>query len=191
MRGTDCHTDHLLIRSKLALLTEPMHRKRAPKPRKRLNIEALRDEEVTAKLQSAIAQNFEETEITLQSSEQHWQEFSSKTFSAAESTLGYSKKKNPVWFDENAHIIHPLIDAKNLAHANTLQNKSPENQLALRKARRDLKNCTGNVKNDWLRSKSIAIQEFADTRDAKNFYAINSLYGPRRSNATALKSKDF
>jgi len=40
----------LVTRTLIALVIEPMHRKKAPKPRERLKIEAIGGEETTAKL---------------------------------------------------------------------------------------------------------------------------------------------
>ena len=79
---------------------ESIHRKSAPNQKRKLNVEALRDNELTKKLQSSFELAFgEESSVEqYQTSKQHWS-------SSAEETIGFAKKKNPDWFDENISII--------------------------------------------------------------------------------------
>ena len=87
MKGADCHTDHIHIRSNLSLVIEPRHKIKSQKPAKKLNLAKIKSPEVESALQEAI-------EIALDSqpqyntSELEWKRIKEATFKAAFDTSG-------------------------------------------------------------------------------------------------------
>lgn len=189
-RGADCETDHKLIRAKVSFIIEPAHRckAKAQNKSKKLNVKSLRDPAISQQLKQAL-DNIEVRDIDVETC---WTDIKTQTFQVAMDTLGPKKSVQADWFDENEHIIQPLIDKKNKAHVEWLNNRSSTLCMdELAKAKRELQRETRRVKDEWFLAKAQQIQTFADSQDAKAFHAaINEVYGPTSSGIAPIRSKD-
>ena len=59
-----------------------------------------------------------------------WPTFKDTVFDTAKSVLGYSKRKQPDWFDESNQEIKDLLAKKRAAHNVWLNDKSSKKKMA-------------------------------------------------------------
>ena len=59
-----------------------------------------------------------------------WSTFKDTLFDTAKSVLGYSKRKQPDWFDESNQEIKDLLAKKRAAHNVWLNDKSSQKKMA-------------------------------------------------------------
>ena len=119
MRGADCWTDHLMVRSVLALRIRPPARKGPSK--KKLNCATLAVEEnrttLAAVVESKLTRDAPTRSTTENWVEDSWRHISRSLTVAAEEVLGFTKRKNADWFDENISQIQDLLQHKYKLHA--------------------------------------------------------------------------
>ena len=189
-RGADCDTDHKLIRARVSFTIEPRHQNQTKAPKtKKLNVEALKDPAVRDALELAL----QAIDASTADADTCWDDIKTHTTAAAAEVLGPKRKREQAdWFDENEHVIQPLLLRKQQALKSTLNNSnSYECKTDLCKAKGDLQREIRRVKNDWLEAKAQQIQLLADKRDIQAFYvAVNEVYGPTSSGAMPIRSKD-
>ena len=111
---------------------------------------------------------------------------------AAKDTIGYVKRRQPNWFDENDQEISELIDAKRKAkidhesHPSSQPLKTKFLQLKAR-CQRELR----NIQNRWWRDKAEELQQYADSRNMRSFFSgVKEIFGPIRKSTSTLKSAD-
>lgn len=204
MRGAECWTDHIMIRTKMKLCPRPQARK--TKPHARLNVNLLTSPEKQHEFHSHLEAKLtaiNETDINLTTQddiEQLWSTTVSNLLEASTEVLGLSKRNNPDWFDESAHIIQPLITNKNNLHAAHLANPNSKTlEAKWKKARAECQRILRETQNSWWTNKAAQIQSFADENKSYEFYdAIKGVYGPtkrvnapvRNLNGELLKEKN-
>ena len=96
MWGVECWTDHRLVRGKLNFVVKPRNRSCGTKLPKRLNVAGLKNAAVKEKLV--------------------WGNFKVSVYSTCERILGFRKRKNRDWFDENDVTIQSLLESKSKAY---------------------------------------------------------------------------
>ena len=117
---------------------------------KKLDISSLCQEEVTAKFQADLQlkldkfpQAVDPTPDTL------WENLQSAILKTSEEVLGYSKKKNQDWFDENEMEIQDLLAKKKAAHqAHLAQPTCPVKRANFRRACSALQRRLRGIKNN-------------------------------------------
>ena len=180
MRGANCWTDHRLVRSKLSLKIRPQHR-RTP-PRKKLDIKALSNPELTELLRRNLAENLSNSD-TSQDVNNFWSSTQEAVLKAAEDSLGFATRRHEDWFDENAPNIHTLIAAKNKAHNAYLA--TPHSELLktqLSTIRAETQRALRLMENNWWTNKARQIQQSADTNDSHGFYeALKTAVRPTKN----------
>lgn len=193
MRGAECWTDHLLVRCKLALRIRPASRRQAPK--KKLNCAALKNETIRQELASAVTIKLAET-LPMQSNdsgiEDTWKHLSGTVTEVAEATLGYTKRKNQDWFDENIDEVRILLDRKYKANAAHVHNPTSVHlKEKWKEARSEAQRVLRAMENDWWLNKSSEIQKYADSGDLQNFHAaLRRVYGPTNRALAPVRSLD-
>lgn len=193
MRGAECWTDHRLVRSCLALRIRPPIRKKAA--RKKLNCATLRTEKAKEDLAAAISHQLADApplDVLAVNVEDSWAHFSRAVVGGAEVALGFTKRKNKNWFDENIVGIRELLKEKNKAHQAALGSPSSEylrQQFRLKRAeaRRTLR----IMEDDWWNGVAAELRRYADSGDLQNFYAsLKQVYGPTNRALTPVQSED-
>jgi len=115
-RRAECHTDHQLLRAKL-LMARQWFRKGKKMTSKQYAVPLLSD----ARTGEEMKQLFASTAAAMVKSkwneddpaEEKWQRVKNALTATAESTLGYEKRRNPDWFNENADVLEPLLQMRN------------------------------------------------------------------------------
>ena len=194
MRGAECWSDHLMVRSVLALRIRPPAR-RGP-ARRKLNCAILAAEDNRISLAAAVEDRLLLSAPTQTSTvnliEDSWKHISGNLTAAAEEVLGFTRRKNADWFDENIGQIQSLLDEKYKAHAAFKNNPS---STCLNQRWKDAKStCQRELRameNEWWIAKSQEIQRYADAGDQQNFYsALREVYGPSDRSLAPVRSAE-
>ncbi|KAK3886377.1 hypothetical protein Pcinc_009480 [Petrolisthes cinctipes] len=110
---------------------------------------------------------------------------------AAEETIGFVSKKNQDWFDENDGTISLLIEAKRQTRLILENQPTAKNKRTHKQAVADCQRGIREVQNTWWQRKAVDIQNYADQRDLRRFYAATKeVFGPTRSSVGGLKDVD-
>ena len=107
MRGANCSTDHIMIRTKTSLRARQCMRKANQRPRK-LNVSKIKCDTIRNDLKNSIK---EKLPTLVGSVEEKWHTFKSTVHDMSKQTLGYMVKKHADWFDENDTELRELINA--------------------------------------------------------------------------------
>ena len=189
MRGATCWTDHNLIRSKVNIELRPKQRKQAPS--RKLNIKALDADTNIQKLRQELATNLSELPHS-DSVEESCQNLLSTVSKVAADTLGFSKRRNQDWFDENSPDIQTLLKEKYSLHNSLLENPhSHRLKNRYKSIKAEIQRRLRLMENEWWLKKAQEIQGYADTNNIHCFYnATKTIYGPRKYNITPVRSAD-
>ena len=133
MPSAECHTDHRMVRCRLNFHFKPVSKRRVP-PKRRLHLAFLNYPHIEANFQASIESGLqrinEDTSLT-----QMWNHMQGTIMKTAEEVLGYLKRKNRDWFDENNLQIQQLLSKKRSAHqAYLAQPSSTKKKAAFRQA---------------------------------------------------------
>ena len=190
MPSADCHTDHRLVRSKLRLHFKPSQ-KRTGICRKKFRIEKFQSAEITAAFQSNLQAKLE-TSDDLTDPCRLWDHMKSAILQSSEEILGFSKKKNRDWFDENNSEILDLLSRKRSAHQSHLALPScPVKREAFRSTCSTLQRKLREMQNNWWTNLAKESQLYADTGDYRRFYeSLKTAYGPSHRVQSPLRSVD-
>ncbi|KAJ8411519.1 hypothetical protein AAFF_G00163270 [Aldrovandia affinis] len=137
MRGTECWTDHHLIRSKFQLKIRPHYTKQ--QPRRKLDISGLQSSDALASYRRKLAENLPAPQTNPPCSstlniECAWVNLSSAIHTAASESLGLTKKHHQDWFDSNSAEIQHLLEAKRKAYTSHISNPQSSSLLSWWKA---------------------------------------------------------
>ena len=188
MRGANCWTDHKMVRAKLSV--RPFHsqsRKRVTIP---FAVHHLREQASRDRYREYLTQQLLDTPHNPDgSAEDNWRTLKKCIMNAAESTIGREKRDQPDWFLENAHVITPLIEAKNQAHRKMLQSNSIQSRKEFRRHQRRVKMAVHEAKDEWVRK--VALEGAEASKDGKTRWkSIRKLQtahsGRRPTRQTAL-----
>ena len=113
-------------------------------------------------------------------------------FSAAETALGFCKRKHQDWFDQNDQDILMLIEAKCFAHATWLSDKnSASKHVHFKQLRGQVQSRTRELKNTWWADKTTEVQNHADNKRSKEFYAgLKSIFSPVQCTTAPIRNQD-
>ena len=194
MRGTDCWSDHRLVRSTVALNLCPPKRRHAA-CRKKLDVSKLKTNEVKAQLQCKLDDACANTEQLAEplSCEEDWANIKSTVIKTASEVLGFRVgKRHQDWFDEQDVEAVKLLDTVHAAHRSWINDKcSTVKKHAYVKARQSAQVKLRLMKNTWWKRKSQELQDAADHHDLKRLYdGLKAVYGPRDAGSIPVRSKD-
>ena len=114
MRGAECSTDHMLVRTKVRIqVRRPLYFK-AGKAQRKFNLHRFDDRNIRAFFQRIVSAHLKLSSTTT-NAQTMWQNLKSTVLSAAEKTIGHKHAKRADWFDENNHLIKELVKLKNTA----------------------------------------------------------------------------
>ena len=191
MRGPDCHTDHYLVCSSFGFNVKPKYHKQKTLRKRKLNIKYLDKEEYRKKLAEATTAALRTCSDEAESPNELWREIRDATFEAAVEVLGYTKRPNADWFNENDQEIRKNIAERNQALQAKLSNPTASNQEKLKKARSKLQRNLREMENDWWLQKADEMQKMADVNNSAGFFgSLKEVYGPRAQMSNTLLSAD-
>ena len=187
----DCWTDHRILISRLDFKTRRTTR-RAPAntPRRRFDCAKLRNPLIAQSYKEAFERHLTDP-VGPASVEDHWTSLRDAMSLAAEETIGYYCKKIQDWFEENDGHITLLIENKRQTRLAFENHPSPENKNRHKQALAECQRGIREAQNTWWQRKAEEIQNFADQRDMRRFYAATKeVFGPTRSSVGGLKDTD-
>ena len=110
--------------------------------------------------------------------------------------MGFRKRKNQDWFDENDVTIQSLLESKSKAYNALSKCVTGFHELLSLKSRfnsikTEIQGELRKMQNTWWSKKADEIQLAADTKNTRVFYSLlREVYGPSSFSITPLKSKD-
>ena len=188
--GADCWTDHRLLRSKLKLKIEPVHRKSASYV-KRLDVCKLKHPAVIEQLGQTLRMELNSLPEQV-SVDAHWKELSKVVYDASLKALGPRKRKHEDWFNENDLEIQELLKRK---HRSFAALRSNVNSVSLKQKYKDACSQTQSalrkMKNDWWDRKADEMQAHAFANNWRAFHeTAKEANGPSVSNNAPVMSAD-
>ena len=190
MPSAECHTDHRLVRCKVALQFKPTVRKGSIR-QKKFRLDALRSETVRAEYQSNLQAKLVDLNHLVDPSTL-WNELKTAILQTSSEVLGYTRKKNKDWFDpENEEVQHLLAKKRSTHKALLALPNCPLKRKAFRDVCSNLQRKLREIKNTWWSELSSEIQRYADSGNFRNFYeALKAVYGPSHKSVSPLRSLD-
>ncbi|XP_063897949.1 uncharacterized protein LOC135118842 [Helicoverpa armigera] len=188
MRGAHCWTDHRLLVTKLRLrLREPRRPCRA-KPIS-LNLDRLDCKDLQEKYQKGLTDALDVFDAQQGDLISKWKQISSTVVTVATETIGYRKRNNEDWFDQNDRALTEAFKQHRvLIKRNEGNHKSSQE---VRSSGDSLRKLTRKMKDRWWLEKAKKIQWLADTHQLGAFYEeMRKLIGVSIKNCTPLRSLD-
>ena len=191
MRGADCWTDHLLLRSRLSFSSARNHRRQKEDIKKKLDVQKLADPETKKTLVTNLTNQLEN--LTSESDlEENWANFRNTVYETAKQTLGHPERKHQDWFDSNNTEITNLLKQKQEAFTDWLGDKgSASKHDHLKHLRSKAQAELRLIKDKWWEAKAAELQQHADQHNSKQFYAgLKTVYGPSSNAIAPVRSTD-
>ncbi|XP_076046020.1 uncharacterized protein LOC143028169 [Oratosquilla oratoria] len=159
-------------------------------PVKKLNIDSL-FREVKTKFQVDLQQKLDESPCTDPTPNTLWENLKSAILKTYEEVLGYTKKENKDWY-ENDKEIQDLLAKKRAAHqAHLAQPTCLVKNVSFRRACSTLQRKPREIQNERWDSLMRKTQLCADRGDYGGFYeALKAAYGPTHQVQIPLRSSD-
>lgn len=166
-RGTECHTDHQMIRAKW-LITKKNHRSRGRKrpaggTTTRFNVSKLftRDDQgkkTREEFQRLVRERAMDPSADSEDIEEKWSVVKSALCEAAQSILGNECRKHPDWFREKAATLKPLLEKRNKLYTKFLNSKKEHDKRAFTAFRTNVMKAMRDAKNSWFQNKAEEAQ---------------------------------
>ena len=191
MRGPNCDTDHYLVRTTLNFSIKPSYSRTEAPRKRRLDTAQLNNITCQEKLSIATTTAQRENGPGDDSPQGQWDTMSKVVFNASAEVLGYTKRKNADWFNENDEQIKELIKERNNALQTKLSNSCQINDNRLKSARANLQRKLREMENNWWLHKAEAMQKQADENNSAGFFkSLKEVYGPQAKMSNTLLSRD-
>lgn len=192
MCGSHTWSDHRLVKAKLALKAKVPQRSNRLKPKKKPDVAKLKSAEVSLALATKLKSSLESASTASSSATESWNTFKEITLKVTEEVLGFPERKHRDWFDENDHLIQPLLDRLHNLHLSAIEDKSNiQKAIVYRSCKQEVQRSLRTMQNNWWKERAADLQEAADKRDYKSFYqGLGAVYGPTHKASSSIKSKD-
>ena len=190
MRGAECSTDHVLLRSKLNIKMQRKRRPQCKKPTKKLNVGKINMPEIQDALQKELSERMEKVLFNKGETEENWFKLRDEVNTAAKETMGEMKRHHQDWFDANDSEIQKLLTDKYTAHRAWLAHRESESKRKhFSETRRILQKRLRQLKDEWWKRKAEEIQLYADSNNAKMFYSsLREVYGPPQRSSAPVRN---
>eukprot|EP00745_Piridium_sociabile_P040226 TRINITY_DN767_c0_g1_i3.p1 TRINITY_DN767_c0_g1~~TRINITY_DN767_c0_g1_i3.p1 ORF type:complete len:1045 (-),score=247.16 TRINITY_DN767_c0_g1_i3:182-3316(-) len=191
MRGADCWTDHMLLRSKLSFRIAYKHRLQRSDIRKKLDVRKLADPSV----KETLTHNLEEQIGNLpaaEDSDKSWANFRDSVYSSAKLVLGHPERKHQDWFDDNNQQIAGLLKEKQEAFDSWLSDKrSVSKHECLKHLRNKVQRELRQMEDKWWEAKAAELQQYAEEHNTKKLFdGLKTVYGPSSNAMAPVRSTD-
>jgi len=188
MRGVDCNTDHIMIKSRTSLIIIRKIKK-SKQPRKKLNVNKLENKEIIDDLKTALSEKLSlRTPGTL---DYAWKNFKNTVYETWKEKLGTVGRKHTNWFDEHFIELQDLLSERNLARSTVINRSTRKTKGRYKECNRALQKKCRELKNKWWHDKATELQELANRNDLRGFNEnMRTVWGPRVNNPDQLFDKD-
>ncbi len=192
MRGADCFTDHVLLRSKIHLSVRKQHNNMRRKPPGKLDVGKLKLDSVRKDFSQQLEEDFDRTSNENTDCLTAWNFFKDSITNIGKKVLGNPNRHHQDWFDENNEEILELNTQRNVTRTNMLRSRITRSTTSVYKAAcQALQSGTRKMKTDWWEEKAKEIQQHADMNNMKGFYSsLKAVWGPKIKHPTQIKSRD-
>ena len=191
MRGADCATDHVMVRSKIAFALKKAKMKTRGNAVPKLNLGKLRIDDVLQEFQEQMDKSMDYKDDENMNLEERWAKLKTSAYNVANEILGKPERKHQDWFDGDDVELNNLLEERDKAKAKELQRKTRSNTAKLAQARSKLQKYTREKKSEWWETKAEALQQAADKNDMKAFYSgLREVYGPQKRGTAHLIGED-
>ena len=162
------------------------------KRKRKFDVSRLKCTGIQSELQKKLCELLPALPVDTDTAEHAWTVFRDAVFTAAETALGFCKRKHQDWFDQNDQDILTLIEAKRSAHAAWLSDKNSASKHShFKQLRRQVQSRTRELKNAWWADKATEVQNHADNKRSKEFYAgLKSIFGPVQCTTALIRNRD-
>ena len=190
-RGTECWSDHRLVRSQLKVCIPRKKRRSKCEIPKKINLAGLSTPHIASEFSSSLDKALEGCSIS-EDIESSWKSFKDTVYNTSVELLGFPKRKNQDWFNENDADTKQLIEQLHQAHAKYMANrKSRKAKANYFSAKRTTQGRLRTLKEQWWKQKADELQLAADTRNTAAFYqGLKAVYGPKTKYTSPLLSSD-
>ena len=112
-------------------------------------------------------------------------------YQEAAEKLGFAKKHNADWFNDNEEEIQLAIELRNKALKANISTPTTENLRKLREARIKLQRDMRRIEDDWWLRKAVDLQRAADENNSAGFFSgLKEVYGLQAQLSNSLLDKD-
>ena len=187
--SADCNTDHALVCSRIRL-TSLIRTSRVQHSSKRLDIARLSCEDTRQDLIDRLALDINQGSEAL-GVEEEWNYLKGHVYGTALSVLGTSKRVKNDWFEENLHIMQPVLEQKRQAFIKYKRDPSEANKLRLRAKQNLAKRTARECANRYWLELGDSIQCDSDRGNLKGMYdGIRKACGPVERKTAPIRAKD-
>ena len=99
-------------------------------------------------------------------------------YATAANTLGYKKRCNQDWFDENDGAISALLEKKQAAFVKIVEGLNPSLAKAHKDISRTVQAELRKMQDNWWSKKADELQDLADRHDSRFYEELKAVFGP-------------
>ena len=166
MRGTNCWTDHHMLRSKVASRIRQKRNRQGTSTPPKLNnekVSTISHRESFEQEMDRLSPNGEKENST---PDEEWAALQQVVCNTAKTYIGKPDRKHQNWFEPNDQELQTLMSRRDQAHQRVLQTRSTRSTTAAYKdACRLLQKPTRALKSDWRERKAVEQQRVADRKN--------------------------
>ena len=190
-QGTECWSDHRLVRSRIKIKIPKIPRKAKTKIPKKINCSSLQKPSLAQPFSEKLDVQVMKCNIT-DDIETSWKSLKDTIYTTSVDLLGFPTRKHQDWFDENDDATSKLLNNMHASHLNYMNNKkskkAKQKYIAIENC---VQTCLRKMKEMWWKTKANELQQAADTHNSKKLYqGLKAIYGPPRKQSSALLSSD-
>ena len=190
-RGTECWSDHRLVKSKINISLQRKPRRTKSDKRKKINVESLNNYDSQLKFAENLKGPLEKC-VMSDDIENSWKMFKETLYETSSQLLGFTKRKNQDWFNENDKLTSSLIETMHKSHKDYMCNKNSKRlKSKYLSTKQQAQKRLRLLKDTWWKTKAEELQTAADTNNTKEFYlGLKAIYGPKINAISPLLSAD-
>ena len=172
MRGSNCWTDHHMMRAKLrVLLSQSRSIQKQPFPSAVHPLAGMEFRDMYVRsLEQSLADGCPSPACL---PEEHWNQFQSSIVSSSEGSVGRGYRSSPEWFEDSVNLLRPLNDKKNEALQKWLQRDTRSCKHSFHRSQQVVQKAVNEAKEEWI-AKVASEAEAAFKDGGVKYYSIHA-----------------